>query len=292
MTKEEILFYIDEKIKNLNIKELENYEKYIGPGFSKKIKRAIFAPRIVLKNKLDKIILRTNKKNFKLKVFDSNTKTLLYFIKELNSLNELRTIKFLVKNLTNNDIFYDIGAEVGLYTALALEFCKEVHSFEPIPYNVEVLRKRFGNFKNVYINEVALADYVGKVNFCLGPTTLIEEIKNLYLDKNKQKEIIVQTTTFDEYLKDHKKPTFIKMDVEGAEHLIIKGGYNFFKENNPILVVEILGDEFLENSMKTVNLLKALDYKAYKLNLNGDLELFNYEDFKFAKGVYNYVFKK
>ncbi|MEM2772655.1 MAG: FkbM family methyltransferase, partial [Candidatus Pacearchaeota archaeon] len=181
-------------------------------------------------------------------------------------------------------------AEVGLYTALGLELAKEVHAFEPIPYNYEILKNRFGNYKNVYLNQLALADYIGTANFCLGPTTIVEDVKNLYPDKSK--EITVQTITLDEYLKKYNKPTFIKMDVEGAEHLIIKGGYNFLKENNPILIVEILGDEFLENSMKTVNILKELGFRAYKINFDGDLEFFDYEKFKHSQGVCNYVFKK
>lgn len=270
--KELILLEIDKKIRSFNLREIENYEKHSGPGFLKKIKRLILAPSIVLRLKLLNFSKKFLNKYNKIE-FQSNFELLLYFIRNLESLNELKTFKFLVKNLNENDIFYDIGAEVGLYTALGLELAKEVHAFEPIP-----------------LNQLALADYIGTANFCLGPTTIVEDVKNLYPDKSK--EITVQTITLDEYLKKYNKPTFIKMDVEGAEHLIIKGGYNFLKENNPILIVEILGDEFLENSMKTVNILKELGFRAYKINFDGDLEFFDYEKFKHSQGVCNYVFKK
>ncbi|MEM2772743.1 MAG: hypothetical protein QXR88_02745, partial [Candidatus Pacearchaeota archaeon] len=111
--KELILLEIDKKIRSFNLREIENYEKHSGPGFLKKIKRLILAPSIVLRLKLLNFSKKFLNKYNKIE-FQSNFELLLYFIRNLESLNELKTFKFLVKNLNENDIFYDIGADVGV----------------------------------------------------------------------------------------------------------------------------------------------------------------------------------
>jgi hypothetical protein len=105
-----------------------------------------------------------------------------------------------------------------------------------------------------------------------GSSTIIEEA----LDQHYYKflnYIEVQTTTLDDYLKNHKPPTVIKMDVEGAEKLVIEGGINFFKNKSPIIIMEVWASkEGGEISEKSVEMLKKIEYEPYFINMNGDLE--------------------
>jgi len=96
----------------------------------------------------------------------------------------------------------------------------------------------------------------------------------------------------DEYIKTHSKPTIIKMDIEGAEFLAIKGGYEFFKNNSPIILMEVLGDEFLEISKKAVELLVELNYVPYQINLEGKITKVSLDFIYKLKGVNNLIFMK
>jgi len=279
---------VDKKLQSLNIQELEKYESLLGPGWKKRILRSIFAPRIVLNFKFrilkDKLF---KKKNKKIEEFDY---PFFYFLEDLDALNELKSIKFLIKNFKDDDIFYDIGAQYGLYTSLALEFCKEVHAFEPIPKFFNVLENSFKSYKNVFLNELAVSDKIGEEKICVGPTTIVEEMKKKY--SKLEEEIGIKTITLDEYIKNHSEPTIIKMDIEGAEFLAIKGGYNFLKNHAPFILMEVLGGEFLDISKKAVELLAGLGYNPYQINLEGELNKISLNFIYKLKGVNNLVFIK
>jgi FkbM family methyltransferase len=279
---------VDKKLQSLNIQELEKYESLLSPGWKKRILRSIFAPRIVLNFKFrilkDKLF---KKKNKKIEEFDY---PFFYFLEDLDALNELKSTKFLIKNFKDNDIFYDIGAQYGLYTSLALEFCKEVHAFEPIPKFFDVLKNNFKNYKNVFLNNLAVSDKTGKTKICIGSTTIVEEMKKKY--PKSSEEVEIKTITLDEYIKTHPEPTIIKMEIEGAEFLAIKGGYEFFKNNSPVILMEVLGDEFLEISKRAVELLVELGYAPYQINLEGEISKVSLDFVYKLKGIINLVFLK
>jgi FkbM family methyltransferase len=94
--------------------------------------------------------------------------TFLYFFGVLFG-DEINIIKFLIKNLKENDIFYDIGANYGFYTLLAQEFITtgEIHSFEPNPNIFKLLKEnvKLDLFKNTFLNELALSDKKGESEF-------------------------------------------------------------------------------------------------------------------------------
>jgi FkbM family methyltransferase len=279
---------VDKKLQSLNIQELEKYESLLSPGWKKRILRSIFAPRIVLNFKFrilkDKLF---KKKNKKIEEFDY---PFFYFLEDLDALNELKSTKFLIKNFKDNDIFYDIGAQYGLYTSLALEFCKEVHAFEPIPKFFDVLKNNFKNYKNVFLNNLAVSDKTGKTKICIGSTTIVEEMKKKY--PKSSEEVEIKTITLDEYIKTHPEPTIIKMEIEGAEFLAIKGGYEFFKNNSPVILMEVLGDEFLEISKRAVELLVELGYAPYQINLEGEISKVSLDFVYKLKGIINLSFFK
>jgi len=194
----------------------------------------------------------------------------------LEGISEYKLTKFLIKNLKETDIFYDIGANYGFYSFLGLEFCQEVHSFEPISYIFENLEENFKNIPNIFLNNIAIFDRNGLTFLYInimgsGGSTIIEEVKNRLIRKSNKIE--VQTITLDDYVKNHSKPTIIKLDVEGAESQVIGGGKEFFKNNSPVISIEVWpkgkGGEI---SMKAVEKLRNLGYQSYFLNLAGDLE--------------------
>ncbi|MEM5785481.1 MAG: FkbM family methyltransferase [Candidatus Aenigmatarchaeota archaeon] len=211
---------------------------------------------------------------------------------------ELNLVKFFIKNLKSSDIFYDIGANYGSYTYLALEICKEVHAFEPINYMYEAIKNNATNEinnKKLFLNCVALSNKNGIENFYLCKD--YSGCSSLILNPKNADTIKVSTITLNEYLKNHNPPSIIKMDVEGAEKLVIEGGLNFFKKNSPIITMEVWSkDNNGEISMKAVELLRSIGYQSYYIDISGEIHKINGDLSEFVMKNENisdnFVFKK
>ncbi len=190
-------------------------------------------------------------------------------------LDDVKLTKFFIKNFKENDIFYDIGANYGYYTYLALEFCKEVHSFEPLSEIFYYLKLNLENEKRSFLNNVALSNENGEVTihkskYGLGGSTIITDVyensKNSFSGEEK-----VKTITLDDYLKNHTPPTIIKIDVEGAENLVLEGGNNLLKNYTPVIAMEVWKNS--ENHRQAIELLKNFGYQAYEIDFDGEIKL-------------------
>jgi len=279
-----------------------------GPGLLRKIKRLFFLPEIYIpylftsKMHIDRestSYLFWGKK-IKIPLRDYDALALHIYGFAGGNEQELRLVKFLIKNITENDIFYDIGANYGFYTYLAEELCKEIHTFEPIPKIAEVVTKNTSKASNIFVNNVALSDTTGSVDLYMsessGLSTInVSTIKTHTYTYSKSNKITVPTVTLDGYIAKHAKPTFLKIDVEGAEELVIKGGKIFFIEHSPTISLEIWSsNNGGEISMKAVEELRAIGYESFSINNNGDMvEASGYLSRMVASsGGDNFIFKK
>lgn len=304
MTIEEKRKFILEKLEKIE-KRVKTWERLVGPELKKKVARLIFVPDLYLPSLIFKFF-----PTITINLFGGLKRVTLYSGKDefkrswcakgfLCSSEEVKLTKFFVKNLKEKDIFYDLGANYGFYTFLALEFCKEVHSFEPNPAVYSVLKENLKNESKVFLNKVAVSNQNGITKMFLdkkgsGSSTILFE---QFLKKREifnEKHIEVKTITLDEYIKTRLPPTIIKMDVEGAESLVIEGGRNLFLKYNPIIAMEIWGiNNNQEISMKAINMLKNLGYKNYAIKEDGSLfeirEIF-YKELK--EEFVNIIFQK
>ncbi|MCM8827391.1 MAG: FkbM family methyltransferase [Candidatus Omnitrophica bacterium] len=285
-------------------------KKYLSYG-SNKVKKALFVKHKALVKVWGKMLKKFFGIDFKYKTktfwgreicvlpFDRNANIPLFF----SSLPEFETIKFLVKRLKENDIFYDIGANLCFYTILAQEFINqekgEIHAFEPLPEIFSLLceNAKVHYFKNTFLNNLAVSDKIGEAEF-YNKTTLSHSGGNSLIfrkELDSAGKIKVKTITLDEYIKTHKPPTIMKIDIEGAEYLALKGAENLLKTYSPIIIMETLGDEFLPDPSlrrNAVALLKEFGYRAYNILSDGEIEEVDYNVFHTMKGVSNYVFSK
>jgi len=140
-----------------------------------------------------------------------------------NGLHEHNDMLFAIHFLRDDDLFIDVGANVGVYTVLAAAQCgAQVISFEPVPETYRHLKR------NVLVNDVhervllinkAAAGEVKSVYFTstldAGNHVLLQE------DSIQQQKIKIDCTTLD--LVTSRIPSLIKIDVEGFETEVIKG---------------------------------------------------------------------
>lgn len=197
---------------------------------------------------------------------------------------EANLSNFFINFIKEGDVFFDVGAHVGFYSALASSLVGssgEVHSFEPTPRTFESLRRNTCKKNNVKINNFAVYNNsMGISFFDFGPKfSAFNSFKNRedksikYITKNK-KEIKVKTIVLDEYcLEGNLKPSLIKIDAEGAEYLILDGMSMILKNIRPVITIEVAGeDEWRYNCSKSIEILLSNYYSIFEIDLFGNLK--------------------
>jgi len=155
-------------------------------------------------------------------------------MKDISHMGDGNKEPWLIKELSNlkeNDIFFDVGANLGQFTVPFAKHAK-VYAFEPAKNTYPYLEK------NIHINNVArnvtiikaiVSDHVGNTEFyqsdesnifsgILNPEEYNSEWKSVRRD-------IIPTVTVDSIVDEYgiSKIDWMKVDVEGAEALVIKG---------------------------------------------------------------------
>lgn len=177
--------------------------------------------------------------------------------------------------------FYDIGANIGYYSFLAVSANKniKVTCFEPSNGAWHYLNKNIeaNNFiGNITPEKIALLDTEGEVDFYE-----VQNKKYQYLQYNLSGEAstagtghhtnfnkyTVTSTTLDKYVERNKVNNIdlIKIDTEGCEHLILKAAANTIEKFQPIIICETLF-EVIEDKLESI--MKTHNYRFF--NHDGD----------------------
>ena len=145
---------------------------------------------------------------------------------------------FLLHHLKKNDLFIDIGANVGHYSLLAAGICKSrVMAFEPISSTFSKLKKNIElNNLNGRVKTFNLG--IGDENTFLNFTTN-RGAMNSVAQEHDSEVIKVGVEKLDVILED-KKPVFLKIDVEGFEYFVLKGAKNVLaNESLKYIIIEM-----------------------------------------------------
>lgn len=171
---------------------------------------------------------------------DSILSKIIYDGFEQDELNYVKNI------LQEGDVFVDVGSNVGLFSLIAAKCVGnggKVISFEPAPIIFDRLleNKKRNEIKNIDARNIGLSDEVGELTFYVSDTGY--DAWNSFApsrDYKLQKKIEVNVSTLDHELfsVDKSKIKLVKIDVEGWEKFVLKGGENFFRHFSPIVMVE------------------------------------------------------
>lgn len=165
--------------------------------------------------------------------------------------------KYLNLNLNSNDVFYDIGANVGYFSCLALSRnIKHLVAFEPDPLNAEIIdfNFRLNNYRSIKysIVNIALGDKNSIELFYRSNTanTGISGLIKNYEEYESQFEVEVKSLDF-LISNGLSLPTIMKIDTEGYELNILKGGANLLRENPPRVIIFEANKEVNFQNIKT-----------------------------------------
>jgi FkbM family methyltransferase len=142
----------------------------------------------------------------------------------------------------------DIGAHIG---AFSIKIAKEVGNLgriiaiEPHPYNFEIMNQNLliNNIQNVMVFKYALSEKCGHVKLYIGETSYGHSItpeRNLLVQDPHaySKSMDVPTITLSNLFKDLHLGNLdlVKIDVEGAELLVLKGGEEVLSQVRRLII--------------------------------------------------------
>lgn len=194
-------------------------------------------------------------------------------------LHEFADMAFLLHVLRGEDLFVDVGANVGSYTVLA---CSVVgakgYCFEPVPSTYERLLTniRLNDMSDrVVSRNIALGNSYGKINFSSDENCMNHIVADNEVSKG---QVSVHISKLDEEIKE--VPFLIKIDVEGYETPVLEGAQKTLeKEGVCCVIVELngSGNRYGFDESKILAKMKSFGFSPYSyepferklINLNG-----------------------
>ena len=178
--------------------------------------------------------------------------------------------------LCPGDTFIDVGANSGFFSLLASHRVGptgRVISFEPVPS----MRKRLlenialNVMGNISVHDVAVSNAEGVLPLFEGPEGH-KGISSLRHIDNSATTIEVKTVPLDTFSDTLSAVKLVKIDVEGAEQLVLEGMSNTLKGDHPYVVIEIT-DEYLQafghRAIGLASHLTGMGYRMYAIRAEG-----------------------
>ena len=210
--------------------------------------------------------------------------------------------EFLLKKLNkfNIKVVFDVGANLGDWTKKVTKLLKEptVHTFEISCSSLNELKSLFCNSNNIILNKVGLSDIESDVQYKdYGNNSIVNTLildSNFHDEGNLPQIKNTQVTTGDKYCQKNsiEEIDLLKIDVEGAENLVLKGFHQKLEEGK-IKIIQFEYGYINGNSKFLIGdfykLFTKYDYVIGPLKPNGVIFMeFNYALNNFTSGP-NYI---
>ena len=199
--------------------------------------------------------------------------------------SEIRLVKYMIKHMQPGQTYVDIGAHFGYFSLLAATLVGntgKVYAFEAAKNTVAILKKNTGNYPNIKVFHNAVSDKEETIKFYEFPILYseynsmdIQQFSNEgWMQDYEPEETEVPAVSLDRiWNNDMPQPGYIKIDVEGAEDKVIRGGKALLNKYEPVVIMEFLSEDRLNiahsNALEELN---SLGYRAHIINKDGGLE--------------------
>lgn len=177
-------------------------------------------------------------------------------------------IKFVRLFLKANDKAIDIGANYGLFTLSMAKIVGQggtIWAFEPASSTAAFLIESLAinGFSNVVLDMRALSEHAGTAQLSLNDNS---ELNELVRDGTSlATSETVTLVSLDNAMQEHgwSDIEFVKIDAEGEEAAIIRGGRNFFQTQSPLIQYEVMAGSIVH--LELVQAFANIGYESYRL---------------------------
>ncbi|OON96055.1 MAG: hypothetical protein ATN31_10155 [Candidatus Epulonipiscioides saccharophilum] len=164
-------------------------------------------------------------------------------------------------HFNNNEVFVDAGVLNGMSSVIFAQntnyMYKKIYLFEPITQFVIISRLLLDayNIKNYELYDIGLWNKKDTVSFqndnSFGPNNYIDPNGNVIINVDTLDNIFIHNST------PREIPTFIKMDIEGAELAALQGGEQLIRKYKPKLAISVYHK--LEDVIIILNWIKSIN---------------------------------
>ncbi len=173
-------------------------------------------------------------------------------IKQILGLYE-KNVRNVLKNI-RGDCFFDVGANTGFYSLLLRHNFRQVYAIEPVPTSARRLKRRLSTRNGratFYVNSDS-----STIIDNLSASSLFEKFEFRSCDNAPDRTytgspISVETITFDSLLSE-PSADLVKIDVEGAEFLVLEGMRESFAKQRVRNILVELHDRDRKEELETV----------------------------------------
>lgn len=160
--------------------------------------------------------------------------------------NEMPIQQALAAQLKPGHVFFDIGANVGFFSLLAARLVGPTGravAFEPVPANAAAIRRNaaLNGFQHIDVVEAAVGDGAGEIELVLtrhpGGASIIQDLPSPDITGRTRVPLI----RIDDLHTRGRIPTpsFVKIDVEGAEPAVLRGMEQVARRFKPGIICEL-----------------------------------------------------
>lgn len=181
-------------------------------------------------------------------------------------LHEFEDMAFILNLLRPNDLFVDIGANIGSYTVLASGASKaQTIAVEPLLATFNRLRAnvRYNNLDGlVQLYNLGIGDSDTPLRF----TSTLDTVNHVATANDADAELVEVPAVSLDQLMCERSPLCLKIDVEGFEKKVIDGGENTLKKPSLRAVVMELngsGRHYGYNDTEVHQSIIALGFTPY-----------------------------
>lgn len=198
----------------------------------------------------------------------------------LTGVYEPPTAHVIAALLESGDTFIDVGANSGIFTLLASKRVGpngRVLSFEPVPS----MRGRIienltlNRMENVILHGVALSNTVGEITFYEGPQGH-KGLSSMRPIEDVSTTLRTPTLPLDDLTGTTPSVKLIKIDVEGAEQLVVEGMEKLLAQQHPYVIIEMT-DQYLKafghSTEGLSTILRRIGYNMHKIMPEGLIKI-------------------
>lgn len=193
------------------------------------------------------------------------------------------SIKYIKKLLNPEDVFIDIGANIGTYSisATAALDAKQggmVYAFEPVNSIYQKLTRNIAlnGIENIVTHKLALFEENTTLDLFVSSSENLGMSSIFHHDTESGEVEKVKAIKLDDFIEENKikHVKLIKIDIEGAELFALKGMLETIRKFKPTLLIEISENVLEGNGIKSIEIfkfMKGLNYLPYTLDETGKL---------------------
>ena len=206
-------------------------------------------------------------------------KFIFHFLYNKNKIPDYNEIKLIKSKVDFNSVFFDIGANTGIYSYALSQVVnpKNLYMFEP---QIDLYKILLSFFKKSNIYNIALSNenslvefkipYINDKKYKTRGTLRVNFVEE---DETNFKKINVKSEKLDDFVlkNDINKIDFIKIDVEGFEEEVIDGAQETIIKLKPKLMIEIEQRHHKKNINLIINKICKFGYECFFIDFSGNV---------------------